>query len=193
MYLAGIHLRIHEGVPRHKGHVSSNPSANTPPYQPRLFLDRGPTLTQQPSRNTFPILEIFHDETLIFSPQVFLLGLLFNDQAFAAYNLTSINELSRLRIPSGLNELRLHLNRELGDILVFRPSVRTAYGWATSPDKRLAYSTLLPWIKALGQITGFAQVARPYSLRYARGKAFNDNGKLCIALFLHFPTHVTYR
>jgi len=41
---------------------------------------------------------------------------------------------------------------------------------------------LLPWIRTLGQITGFAQVTRPYSLRYAGGKAFNDNGNVSEAM-----------
>jgi hypothetical protein len=118
-----------------------------------------------------------YDETLLFSPHVFLLGLLFYDRAFAAYNLTSPEELSRLAIPLGRNELPLRLNRTLDSIPVFRKAVRTMDGWDISPNEPLPYSTLLPWIRTLGEVTGFAQVARPYSLRYAGGKAFNENGK----------------
>ncbi|KAF1952281.1 hypothetical protein CC80DRAFT_518793 [Byssothecium circinans] len=129
--------------------------------------------------NTFPLFEVIYDETLIFSPHVFLLGVLFCDQAFAAYNLTSPEELSRLTIPPGRNELPLRLNRALDDIPVFRKAERTPYGWTISPTEPLPYSTLLPWIRTLGKITGFAQVTRPYSLRYAAGKAFNENGELC--------------
>lgn len=55
--------------------------------------------------------------------------------------------------------------------------MRTANGWTIFNDKPLPYSTLLLWIKMLGQITGFMQVTRPYSLRYAGGKAFNNNDK----------------
>lgn len=120
-----------------------------------------------------------YDESLAFSPHVFLLGVLFRDRAFAAYNLTSQEELSRLCIPPSRNELPLRLDKELDDIPVFRKAVRTLDGWAVSPDEPLPYSTLLPWIRMLGQITGFAQVTRPYSLRYGGGKAFNENGKLC--------------
>lgn len=57
-----------------------------------------------------------YDETLIFSPHVFLLGVLFYDQAFAAYNLTSPQQLSRLYIEPGRNELPLRLNRDLDNI-----------------------------------------------------------------------------
>jgi hypothetical protein len=120
-----------------------------------------------------------YDETLSFSPHVFLLGLLFCDQAFAAYNLVSAEELSRLTIPPGRDELRLRLKRTLDNIPVFRKAVRTVHGWDISPDEPLPYPTLFPWIRTLGEITGFAQVTRPYSLRHTGGKVFNENGKPC--------------
>lgn len=131
------------------------------------------------SRNTFPLPEVMYDETFLFSPHVFLLGVLFYDKAFAAYNLTSPEELSRLQIPLGRNELPLRLNKKLDDIPVFRKAVRSVNGWDISPSEPLPYSTLLPWIKTLGQVTAFGQVTRPYSLRYAGGKAFNENGTFC--------------
>ncbi|KAF1966830.1 hypothetical protein BU23DRAFT_584167 [Bimuria novae-zelandiae CBS 107.79] len=86
--------------------------------------------------NTFPIPEIIYNETLTFSPHVFLLGMLFHDRAFAAYNLTSPEELSRLSILLERNKLLLR----------------------------------------------FAQVTRPYSLRYAGGKAFNKNSNVSEAM-----------
>jgi hypothetical protein len=119
------------------------------------------------------------NETLLFSPHVFLLRLLFCDRAFAAYNLTSSEELSRLTILLGRNELSLRLNRMLDNIPVFQKAVRTLHGWNISSNEPLPYSTLLPWVQTLGEVTGFAQVTRPYSLRYAGGKAFNENGKSC--------------
>jgi hypothetical protein len=83
------------------------------------------TLANFSLRNTFPLLEIMYDKTLLFSLHVFLLRLLFCDRAFAAYNLTSLEELSRLTIPLGRNELPLRLNRVLDNIPVFRKAVRT--------------------------------------------------------------------
>lgn len=129
------------------------------------------------ARNTFPFPEIMYDETLIFSPHVILLGILFHDRAFAAYNLRTPEDLSRLVIPPGRNELPIRLKRSLDNIPVLRKPVRTLHGWDISPTEALPYATLLPWIRTLGEITGFAQVTRPYSLRYAGGKAFNENGK----------------
>lgn len=130
------------------------------------------------ARNTFPFLEVFHDETLIFNPQVLLLGLLFHDRAFAAESLTSADILTRLYIPTGQNELSLHLKPALDDIPVFRKAVRNSTGWTISPTEQLPYATLLPWMKRLGEISGFKQIARPYSLRYGAGKAFNQDGEL---------------
>jgi len=108
--------------------------------------------------NTFPLPKIIYNKSLIFSPHAILLGMLFHDQAFAAYNLTSEEELSKLYIPLGRNKLPLHLNRELDDIPVLRQAERTPNGWAISPTEPLSYSTLLPWIRKLGQITGFASI-----------------------------------
>ena len=68
------------------------------------------------------------DEILLFSLHVFLLRLLFCDRAFTAYNLTSLEELSRLTIPLGRNQLLLRLNLMLDNIPVFQKAVRTLYG-----------------------------------------------------------------
>jgi hypothetical protein len=130
-------------------------------------------------RNTFSLPKIMFDETLLFSSHVFLLGLLFCDWAFAAYNLTSPEKLSRLTIPLGCNELLLRLNWMLDNIPMFWKAVRTLNGWNISSNKLLSYSTLLPWIQTLGEVTRFAQVTHSYSLRYAGGKTFNENGKCC--------------
>jgi hypothetical protein len=68
------------------------------------------------------------DESLVFSPYIFLLRLLFHDRAFAACNLTSLEQISKLQIPLGRNELLLRLDKKLGDIPVFRKAVRTTDG-----------------------------------------------------------------
>ena len=130
----------------------------------------------QATSNTFLIPEIIYDPSLILSPHVFLLGLIFADRAFAASKLTSPEQLSRLDIPPGLNKLRLPLRPSMDNVPVFRRLVKTLNGWKISRDLPLPYSTLLPWIKKLGVITGFRQIARPYTLRYAAGKAFDESG-----------------
>jgi len=92
-----------------------------------LFYARAYTLANFSLRNTFSLPEIMYDKTLLFSPHVFLLSLLFYDQAFAAYNLTSLEELSRLTILPGRNKLPLRLNQMLDNIPVFRKAVQTLH------------------------------------------------------------------
>ncbi|XTI95154.1 C2H2 finger domain protein [Cenococcum geophilum] len=115
--------------------------------------------------NTFLIPEIIFNPSLILSPYVFLLGLLFTDKAFTAPNLMSVER----------NKLPLPLRLDLDNIPVFRRLIKTPYGHKVLLDQPLLYLTLLPWIKDLGVITGFWQVTRLYSLRYGAGKAFNEN------------------
>lgn len=119
-----------------------------------------------------------YDDSLLHSSGTTLLGIIYRDRAFAAPNLTSPVVASKLYVPPGRNELPLRLKRELDDIPIFRKAIRTPTGWAISPTEALPYSTLLPWIRAVGELTNFAQVTRPYSLRYSGAKAFNENGKL---------------
>jgi hypothetical protein len=113
---------------------------------------------------------------------VFLLGLLFADRAFDRVDgkevLVSANQLPRLRILDGCNELRLQLDPKLDEVPVFRMSERTLQGIGISPNRPLPYSTLEPWIKKIGAITGFRQVTRPYSLRYGAGTALDSSGTL---------------
>ena len=72
------------------------------------------------AKNTFPLPEIIYDESLIFSPHVFIFGVLFRDKAFVVYNLTSKEELSQLYIELGRNKLLLRLYRELNNIIVLQ-------------------------------------------------------------------------
>ncbi|ORX92877.1 hypothetical protein BCR34DRAFT_500323, partial [Clohesyomyces aquaticus] len=55
--------------------------------------------------NTFPLLKVIFNKTLIFSLHVFLLRVLFYNSAFAIYNLISLNKLSKLYITPSYNKL----------------------------------------------------------------------------------------
>jgi hypothetical protein len=140
-------------------------------------------MTYIEARNTFVLPEIIFDPSLILSPHVALLGLIFADNAFLAPSLTSAARISELDIPPGYEQLPLHLKPEMADIPVFRKSVRTPYGWEISPDQPLPYTPLLKWMKRLGVLTGFPQITRPYSLRYGAGNAFNQSGVYYAAPF----------
>ncbi|CEO59611.1 hypothetical protein PMG11_04283 [Penicillium brasilianum] len=136
--------------------------------------------------NTYILPEIIFDPSLVLSPHVFLLGLLFADRAFKRVEgeevLTSTGQLPRLQIRDGCNELPLLLDPTLDDVPVFRQTERSLQGIGISAHKCLPYSTLLPWVKSIGTITGFRQVARPYSLRYGAGKALDNSGAVSDSL-----------
>ncbi|KAL9084485.1 MAG: hypothetical protein Q9165_008058 [Trypethelium subeluteriae] len=130
--------------------------------------------------NTFPIPERMYDQSFTFSPHAILLGLIFNDRAFAAPSLTSPEKLSALQIEPGYNQLPLPLKPEMDDIPIFRRVIKKSNGFDISPSKPMTYSVLRSSMVRLGQITGFKQVTRPYVLRYGAGKAFNENGILVL-------------
>jgi hypothetical protein len=135
------------------------------------------------ARNTFLLPEIIFDPSLILSPHVALLGLIFADNAFLAPSLTSAERISELDIPPGYEQLPLHLKPALANIPVFRKSIKTPYGWKISSDQQLPYTTLLKWMKRLGMLTGFPQITRPYGLRYGAGNAFNQSSEYPVAPF----------
>ncbi|KAH8759530.1 hypothetical protein F5882DRAFT_431795 [Hyaloscypha sp. PMI_1271] len=90
--------------------------------------------------NTFILPEIIFDPSLILSPHVALLGLIFADNTFLAPSLTSAERISELDIPPGYEQLPLYLKPEMADIPVLRKSM-----------------------KRLGVLTGFPQITpRPY-------------------------------
>lgn len=145
-------------------------------------------------RNTYILPEIIFDPSLVLSPHVFLLGLLFADRAFARVDgeevLVLASQLPGLRIRDECNELRLQLDPAMDDVPVFRMSERTLNGIGISPDKPLPYSTLEPWVKKIGVITGIRQVTRPYSLRYGAGTALDNSGTLHCSIFQYRSTNI---
>jgi Protein of unknown function (DUF3435) len=127
--------------------------------------------------NTFPVPEVIYDPSLIFSPHVLLLGLIFDDCAFAPPSLKTAEHLSQLQIPPGKNQLPIPLKTRFDNTPVFRRAERTIEGWVVSKEAALTYNVVYNSLKTIGKIVNFKQIARPYALRYAGGKAFNDNGR----------------
>ncbi|KAJ5982545.1 hypothetical protein N7451_012645 [Penicillium sp. IBT 35674x] len=136
--------------------------------------------------NTYILPDIIFDPSLVLSPHVFLLGLLFADRAFDRVDgeevLVSANQLPQLRIRDQCNELRLQLDPMMDDVPVFRMSERSLNGIGISPCNALPYSTIEPWVKRMGVITGIKQVTRPYSLRYGAGSALDSSGEYCVLI-----------
>jgi hypothetical protein len=91
-------------------------------------------MTYIEARNIFILPEIIFNPSLILSPHVALLGLIFTNNAFLAPSLISAARISELDIPPGYEQLPLYLKPEIANIPVFRKSIRTPYSWEISPD-----------------------------------------------------------
>ena len=131
-------------------------------------------------RIKFVLPEIIFDPSLILSPHVFLLGLIFTDGAFAAPNLKSATQLSELDIRPGYQQLELLFKSSMLNVPIFSKSVKTGYGYEISPYEPLTYATLLSLMKNIGLILGLLQLTRPYCLRYNAGNEFNQSGECYI-------------
>jgi hypothetical protein len=121
-------MRVHKEVSRYERVVSLTPAD---PPSPIILARRA---AYREARNTFPLPEVIFDPSLILSPYVALLGLVFADNAFLAPSLTSAARISELDIPPSYEQLPLHLKPELANVPVFRKSIKTPYGWEISPD-----------------------------------------------------------
>ncbi|CAG8311204.1 unnamed protein product [Penicillium nalgiovense] len=152
--------------------------------RPRLFIYLRPEFTKtflgEKESNTFPIPEIIFDPTLVLSPHVFLLGILFRIGAFKSLSkdgpvMDSPEKLYRLRVLHGLGEQELKLKDEILGQNVFCQALRGPGGIRIALDERLTRGWLSYRMKRGGEITGFAEVAKPYCLRYGAAKAFNDS------------------
>ncbi|PYH75799.1 hypothetical protein BO82DRAFT_409090 [Aspergillus uvarum CBS 121591] len=152
--------------------------------RPQLFIYLTPEFTKtflgEKEQNTFPIPEIIFDPTLVLSPHVFLLGMLFRIKAFKNFSKDGLvvdcpENLYNLGVLNGLGEQELKLNDEVLDRFVFCQALRESDGIRIALEKQLTEGALRYRMKRGGEITGFEQVTKPYCLRYGAAKAFNDS------------------
>ncbi|EQL37995.1 hypothetical protein BDFG_01012 [Blastomyces dermatitidis ATCC 26199] len=130
-------------------------------HQPKTFLGKK-------ELNTFLIPEIIYDPTLVLSPHVFLLSMLFRLKAFRSIfkDQPTINcpeNLYSLGILKGLNQQDLKLKDELLDQFVFCQAVQEAHGVRIALKKWLTAASVRYRMKRAGEITGFEQVTKLYS------------------------------
>lgn len=140
-------------------------------------------------RNEFKIPEIIFDPSLVLSPHVCLLSMLFHIQGFKRLSKTgpvldSPEKLYSLRVLDGLGQQELLLKDELSDKFVFCQVEREPTGYKIVLEKKLTAAMLGSRLRRGGEITGFGQVTHPYNLRYAGAKAFNNSGEYPSVLIL---------
>lgn len=141
-------------------------------------------------RKTFTVPETLLDPTLILSPHVFLLGVLFRHEAFGADFLTSASHLQRLYIPPGERELPLPIRQDLDNVPLFRRAFKTPKGFEMSLTDSITYNMMSGWIKKVGQLLGRLYTTICYNLRYNAGNELDGSCKsqtlfgffLCLSL-----------
>ncbi|KAH1593775.1 hypothetical protein KXX44_007968, partial [Aspergillus fumigatus] len=159
--------------------------------RPRLFIFLKPDFTKRflgkKAANEFKIPEIIFDPTLVLSPHVCLLSMLFHIKGFKTIStngpvLDCSEKLYSLGVLDGKGQQQLKLRAEILDKFVFCQVEREPTGYRIALEKRLKESTLRYWMRRVGEITGFEQVTRPYLLRYAAAKEFNNSEEVTDAL-----------
>ncbi|KAJ0329333.1 hypothetical protein COL922a_012866 [Colletotrichum nupharicola] len=152
----------------------------------KLLLRFTPEFTKtylgEKEQKTYAVPETMFDPSLLLSPHVFLLGVLFRHRAFNASNLTSPHHLDILDIHPGDRELPLPLKEDLNNTFIFRRAVETLTGYQISPNERISSGMMAAWIKRIGEILGFEYPTIAYSLRYNAANAFDQSVDVSEAL-----------
>lgn len=121
------------------------------------------------------------------SPHTFLLGMLFRNEAFKAPNLRSMEDLRRLFLEGGRQQMPLPLKREMADYYVFC-RVDAKRGKVTVNQKQpITKSTLSSQMKLFGEIAGFLWSMFTHRFRYGGGTIMNASGKFPLITHLIFP------
>ncbi|KAI0465727.1 hypothetical protein F4859DRAFT_507826 [Xylaria cf. heliscus] len=135
---------------------------------PRLVIQLSLEYTKQylgpKATKHFLIPEIIYDPSLLLSPHVFLLAILYRHRAFETENLnTSPAILNKLRIHPSRNEFPLHLRSNLNNIFIFRRAVKSI-------------------TRRIGVLLGFEHNTISYNLRYMAGNNLDQNVNISDAL-----------
>ncbi|KAK6815542.1 hypothetical protein RU639_008672 [Aspergillus parasiticus] len=159
--------------------------------RPRLFIFLKPDFTKRflgkKAPNEFKIPEIIFDPSLVLSPHVSLLSILFHINGFKSLSKTGPvldppEKLYSLRVLDGLGQQELLLKNELSDKFVFCQVEREPTRYRVVLEKRMTDAMVRSRMRRGGEITGFDQVTHPYNLRYAGAKEFNNSDEVSDAL-----------
>jgi Protein of unknown function (DUF3435) len=111
------------------------------------------------------------------SPHTFLLGILFQDDAFSAPNLKSMEDLRRLFLEGGRQQMELPLKPEKADYYVFCRVEATGGKVKVHRKQPISIETLSFQLKTFGEIAGFRWSLFTHRFRYGGGTILNGSGK----------------
>lgn len=97
--------------------------------------------------------------------------------AFKSSSIDCPERLYSLDVLDGLNEQQLPLREALDEKFVFCLTVREANNVRIAHELKLSSDTVRYRMKKGGQITGFAEATKPYSLRDSAAKGLNESCK----------------
>ncbi|CAI7636376.1 unnamed protein product [Penicillium pancosmium] len=125
--------------------------------------------------NTFPFPEIIDDPSLIFSPHVFIFGILFWLQAFESPALSSMEKLRSLFVEGGRQQMPLPLKPEVEEYYIFCKTEVVSGHPVLLWDQPMLSGTMSARLKNLGEIHGWLQSMFAHRMRYGGGKMLNNS------------------
>ncbi|KAG6358154.1 hypothetical protein INS49_014038 [Diaporthe citri] len=159
---------------------------NNPEGRPRLVtklsLQFTKTYLGEKATKSFTVPEIMYDPSLLLSPHVFLLAIIFRYKAFNSPSLNeNPHELGQLRIHRGENEMYLSFRPEILNMYIFRKPIKTSSGYRMGTE-RLSQGTMSKWISTMGMLSGFEHSTMAYNLRYMAGNSLDRDANISSAL-----------
>jgi hypothetical protein len=125
--------------------------------------------------NTFAFPEIIDDPSLIFSPHVFIFGILFWLQAFESPALSSMGKLRSLFVEGGRQQMPLPLKPEVEEYYIFCKTEVVNGQPVLLWDQPMLSGTMSARLRNLGEIHGWLQSMFAHRMRYGGGKMLNSS------------------
>lgn len=120
------------------------------------------------------------DPTLIFSPHVFLFGILFYLDAFEADGLRSMEDVRRLLVEDGCEQMELYLKPEIEEYFLFCMTTVVDGTPMIQWNRPINASTMSARLQSLGEIHGWLHTFFAHRMRYGGGKQLNESGKFAL-------------
>ncbi|EED20923.1 C2H2 finger domain protein, putative [Talaromyces stipitatus ATCC 10500] len=146
---------------------------------PVLSIDIEPEYIKQllgtKALNTFSFPEIIYGVSLVFSPHVFIMGLLFHANAFQT-NIKSMDDLRRLFVMRGCQQLELPLKKEMDDYYLFCKVEEIEGEPRIIREEPMSDGAFYAAIKSISFIMGLLNVFFFHQFRYGTGKLLDKTG-----------------
>ena len=111
------------------------------------------------------------------SPHTFLLGMLFNDNAFRPPAIKSMGDLRRLILEGGRQQMEVPLKPEKAENYVFCRIEVIKGRIKCHRDQPISVSSLSAQFQTFGEIAGFKWSLFTHRFRYGGGTILNESGK----------------